>query len=217
MATTITAAGDIVVGTGSGTYDNLPIGTTAQVLTADTTVSPYKVKWAAPAVSASGLTFISKTTFSAVSSASLPNSTFTSTYENYRVILTLDSGTATTVLSMRMRASGTDDTAANYFGGRQWIGFNGVPTQTTMNGLTSWGLDTIDNATQNRTTFVFDVIRPNLAVPTTMNLSGVSGSGSGLVTLGVFHNNTSPSDALTFISGSGTVTGTYRVYGYQNN
>lgn len=48
MATTITAAGDIVVGTGSGTYDNLPIGTTGQVLTADTTVSPYKVKWAAP-------------------------------------------------------------------------------------------------------------------------------------------------------------------------
>ena len=49
MATTITAAGDIVVGTGSGTYDNLPIGTSAQVLTADTTVSPYKVKWATPA------------------------------------------------------------------------------------------------------------------------------------------------------------------------
>ena len=49
MATTITAAGDLVVGTGSGTYDNLPIGTTAQVLTADTTVSPYKVKWATPA------------------------------------------------------------------------------------------------------------------------------------------------------------------------
>jgi len=49
MATTITASGDIVIGTGSGTYDNLPIGTTGQVLTADTTVSPYKVKWASPA------------------------------------------------------------------------------------------------------------------------------------------------------------------------
>jgi hypothetical protein len=56
MATTITAAGDIVVGTGSGTYDNLPIGTTGQVLTADTTVSPYKVKWAA-AASTSGPAF----------------------------------------------------------------------------------------------------------------------------------------------------------------
>ena len=52
MATTITASGDIVVGTGNGTYDNLPIGTTGQVLTADTTVSPYKVKWAAPAAGA---------------------------------------------------------------------------------------------------------------------------------------------------------------------
>jgi hypothetical protein len=55
MATTITASGDIVVGTGSGTYDNLPLGTTGQVLTADTTVSPYKVKWATPA---SGSTFV---------------------------------------------------------------------------------------------------------------------------------------------------------------
>ena len=53
MATTITASGDIVMGTGSGTYDNLPIGTTGQVLTADTTVSPYKVKWATPASGAS--------------------------------------------------------------------------------------------------------------------------------------------------------------------
>ena len=53
MATTITASGDIVVGTGSGTYDNLPIGTTGQILTADTTVSPYKVKWATPSSGAS--------------------------------------------------------------------------------------------------------------------------------------------------------------------
>jgi hypothetical protein len=52
MATTITASGDIVVGTGSGTYDNLPIGTTGQVLTADTTVSPYKVKWASAGTTA---------------------------------------------------------------------------------------------------------------------------------------------------------------------
>jgi hypothetical protein len=55
MATTITAAGDIVVGTGSGTYDNLPIGTTGQVLTADTTVSPYKVKWASSGSSFCGV------------------------------------------------------------------------------------------------------------------------------------------------------------------
>jgi hypothetical protein len=59
MATTITASGDIVVGTGSGTYDNLPIGSTGQVLTADTTVSPYKVKWQTP--SSGGMTLLSTT------------------------------------------------------------------------------------------------------------------------------------------------------------
>jgi hypothetical protein len=58
MATEITAAGDIIVGTGSGTFDNLPIGTTAQVLTADTTVSPYKVKWATPASTATSYTLL---------------------------------------------------------------------------------------------------------------------------------------------------------------
>lgn len=71
MATTITASGDIVVGTGSGTYDNLPIGTTGQVLTADTTVSPYKVKWAA-----AGSTFPA---FSATPNAALTPSQSTDT------------------------------------------------------------------------------------------------------------------------------------------
>jgi hypothetical protein len=73
MATTITASGDIVVGTGSGTYDNLPIGTTGQVLTADTTVSPYKVKWAA---ASGGSSFVgAKVTRS--SAQSLSNDTWT--------------------------------------------------------------------------------------------------------------------------------------------
>ena len=77
MATTITAAGDIVVGTGSGTYDNLPIGTTGQVLTADTTVSPYKVKWA---TAAGGSTFsgvgVSNTTDLSTSTGTWTSITF---------------------------------------------------------------------------------------------------------------------------------------------
>jgi hypothetical protein len=62
MATEITASGDIIVGTGSGTFDNLPIGTTGQILTADTTVSPYKVKWATPAGGAKIVQVVTATT-----------------------------------------------------------------------------------------------------------------------------------------------------------
>ena len=46
MATEIAAKGDLIVGTGSATFDNLAVGTNGQVLTADSTVSPTGLKWA---------------------------------------------------------------------------------------------------------------------------------------------------------------------------
>ena len=121
MATTITAAGDIVVGTGSGTYDNLPIGTTAQVLTADTTVSPYKVKWATP--SASGFTMAS----------------FTPTFTN----LTLGNGTVVAysgysgdvaIVQIQVTFGSTSSTSGN-------VTFNGLPytAKTTItDSNTNW-------------------------------------------------------------------------------
>ena len=53
MATEITAKGDLIVGTGNATFDNLPVGTNAQILVADSTASTG-LKWATPA---SGSTF----------------------------------------------------------------------------------------------------------------------------------------------------------------
>jgi hypothetical protein len=49
MATEITAKADLIVGTGNATFDNLPVGANGTVLTADSTVSPTGLKWAAPA------------------------------------------------------------------------------------------------------------------------------------------------------------------------
>jgi hypothetical protein len=53
MATEIAAKGDLIVGTGSATFDNLGVGTNGQVLTADSTVSPTGLKWATPSSGAS--------------------------------------------------------------------------------------------------------------------------------------------------------------------
>ena len=49
MATEITAKADLIVGTGNAAFDNLPVGANGTVLTADSTVSPTGLKWAAPA------------------------------------------------------------------------------------------------------------------------------------------------------------------------
>jgi hypothetical protein len=108
MATTITASGDIIIGTGSGTYDNLPIGTTNQVLTADTTVSPYKVKWAAPS---SAVTMISQQTVTGSSVATITFSSISGSYKNLRLVYNaaITSGSWD---AMYMRLNG--DTGANY-------------------------------------------------------------------------------------------------------
>ena len=61
MATEITAKGDLIVGTGNAAFDNLPAGTNGHVLTADSTVSPTGLKWAAPAAGGKVLQVVSAT------------------------------------------------------------------------------------------------------------------------------------------------------------
>jgi hypothetical protein len=108
MATTITAAGDIVLGTGSGTYDNLPIGTTGQVLTADTTVSPYKVKWASAAGGTQTYTLLNSGGTSLSGSSSVQVNV--TTKEEYYIIIMGASCGSRQDLKFRVNA----DTGNNY-------------------------------------------------------------------------------------------------------
>jgi len=224
MATTITAAGDIVVGTGSGTYDNLPIGTTAQILTADTTVSPYKVKWATPAVAASGLTFISATSFSAVSSVSLPVDSFNATYQNYKAIVTWTAAgpAGNPSLSLRTRVSGTDQTGADYYYALQKLNTSATRTdagaaaatscvftsQLVSNALTQGGLE-------------LTILKPKAQIYPVILASALfrDNSEGFLSIVGMIVNlSGTAADSLSLIlSGANTFTGTIRLYGFQNS
>jgi hypothetical protein len=62
MATEITAKGDLIVGTGSGTFDNLPAGTNGFTLVADSSTATG-LAYAAPAAGG-GMTLLSTTTLS---------------------------------------------------------------------------------------------------------------------------------------------------------
>jgi len=61
MATEITAKGDLIAGTGSATFDNLPVGTNGQTLVADSTASTG-LKWATPSGGGKVLQVVSTTT-----------------------------------------------------------------------------------------------------------------------------------------------------------
>jgi len=138
MATEITAAGDIIVGTGSGTFDNLPIGTTAQVLTADTTVSPYKVKWATPAASSNDFVKISAANWTAAAAQSL-TSVFSATYDDYCIVFDNMVGTAAAnAFSIRMRSGGTNDTNSTYYYASMGLEVGGTATNINGSGVTEF-------------------------------------------------------------------------------
>jgi hypothetical protein len=163
---------------------------------------------------AGGLVFITGTTFSAASSVSLPTSTFTSTYANYKILLTITAGSVNAAnLNFRLRAAGADNTTSNYNVGGVARTFAGVTgTQEAAN-------DTVGYMWGNGSTYggytSMDVFGPQLTQPTTINsqttyeaLAGFSGN--------MFKATTS-FDSMSFFPASGTITGNYKVYGYTNS
>ena len=119
---TITAKGDLIVGTGSGTYTAQTVGTDGQVLTADSTQADG-VKWAA-----GGLTYITSQTASDVASLTF-DSVFTSTYSNYLIVyngVRSTTANADADLYFQLRYSGPTTQSSTY-----QYGLNGVNSAST--------------------------------------------------------------------------------------
>ena len=111
--TLLTAKGDLITATAASTVARLGVGTDAQILVADSSVS-VGMKWATPATAASGMTFISRTSFSAVASQTF-DSVFSSTYDTYLVVIERILGTTgSDDLQLQLRYGSTTQAAAYY-------------------------------------------------------------------------------------------------------
>jgi len=207
MATTITAAGDIVVGTGSGTYDNLPIGTTGQVLTADTTVSPYKVKWAT-ASSGGAYTLL---TSGSLTGSSVTSATLSGSYTDLKIVVTQYQGaTDDTYLAIRFNG----DTGTNYQSGGNNFNYNTTPNATHIR--TNVGV--VNSGTS---VSLGDIYIPNYANTITWKYATcwnvVKNSGAGAVGYGLYLGNwasTSAITSVTFFPNTGNFNnGSYSIYG----
>jgi hypothetical protein len=90
MATEIAAKGDLIVGTGAATFDNLTVGANGTTLVADS-LTATGLKWATPAA-AGGMTLLSTTTLSGTSTVI---SSIDGTYTNlYVLVYGVTNGTA---------------------------------------------------------------------------------------------------------------------------
>jgi hypothetical protein len=207
-----------VVGTGSGTYDNLPIGTTAQVLTADTTVSPYKVKWATPAAASSALTLVKRASFSNVADTGTTfDSVFSSTYKNYLVVIdnfTRAGGGGSP--QMQFLYSGTTQ-ATNYYASSSGINSAAV----TLTGTTNANTSVITLSAQMGTTGGATFISLNFSVASSSDKITYSGTGydteNGLqYALGGACLTSRTYTGLLLKSSVANVSGTVSIYGLAN-
>lgn len=159
-----------------------------------------------------GLWLIANASFSAVSAVNV-NSCFTADYDDYVINIKLTAWSTGQAATLRMRASGTDNTASEYY-------FSGISSaqgsDTTLYFPRSNAANaiTITRSTGNVPVNInLNINDPFAARVTTMNGEYVDFSLLGY-NIGGGHNVATAFDGFSLIAASTqTITGSYRVYG----
>ena len=170
-----------------------------------------------------GLVHINTTSFSGVASQSI-NDVFSSTYDNYKVITIVNNSTTSAIgLSLRLRNSGTDNSANNYrWSGTSTLDNSATPTPSGSgsNGLTSsFNIGASSSVAGFTGHIITEITNPFETIHTTeSSLSvfydqtatrGATALRSGLISV------TTSYDGFTIFPASGTITGTVTIYGYK--
>ncbi len=156
---------------------------------------------------------------SGVSSQSVSD-VFNANYVNYRIMFNFTTSASSIEPTMRMRVSGTDNSSANYIWHKMTAGHTGAYAgQGSGNSAlaTSWNFYSASGTYEGAASM--DLQNPFASIPTNFSCLGAyydslpnhgSTYASGLMSV-----NTSYTGFSFFVS-TGTMTGTVRVYGYNN-
>lgn len=206
-ATAIETLGDAI----DASLVDLRGGTTGQVLK-KASATQMDFEWGA---ASSGLTLISTTSFSAVSSQSF-NSVFSATYENYLALITITSVSANNGMNMKMRTSGTDNSNTDYYGG----GFFNRSNSATVSGQNIGGATNFElggaSSTFPSSRYKIDFSTPFLTQNTGVHISSAGADGTSHYGRYVGANfiQTTSFDGFSIIPTTGTITGKVSIYGY---
>lgn len=175
--------------------------------------------WGQATAPTPGLVHIASSSFSAASAVNM-NNCFTSTYENYRVILNIQ-GDASRDIAWRFRASGSDNTTANYEG-VIWRLSPVAPSSNVAAFYDSAATTvTIFRVDTDRGGISIDVAGPQVARKTRATIlanSSWSGVATTMLQYGAFgFAATTQFDGFSVYPTAGNITGDLRVYGYRNS
>jgi hypothetical protein len=163
--------------------------------------------------SATGLVHIKTETFSGVASQSI-NDVFSANFDNYRAVLKVD-GTASGLISFRLRVSGSDATGSNYEQQGVRIRTGTIANPNGVATITSFSLLDVTASTP-KNGVSFDLISPFLAENTQYNSAGFEFQASSQAAefRAGNHNLNTSYTGLTILPASGNITGTISIYGY---
>jgi hypothetical protein len=162
-----------------------------------------------------GLELVAATTFT-TSSNPFINGCFSSTYDNYRILISL-STSASTNLRIRWRyGTSTTDTTLKY------DRFGATLSGGTVTGITStsessfYPVSTTAGVTELAPVTI-DFYSPNLAIKSLAQSNGWNTSSGATHLVNCRMDNTTQYTGLELFVDSGTLTGSIRVYGYRNS
>jgi hypothetical protein len=138
--TIVDAKGDLIAATAADTPARLAVGTNGQILTADSTAATG-LKWNTP-TSASGLTLITRQSFSNVAGINFTN-VFTSTYSSYLILIeNMYAATGSDDAIFQFLYSTSTVQSADYYGGSVYNIYNtSTATGSGMNGTTGFRMN----------------------------------------------------------------------------
>jgi hypothetical protein len=205
----VDAKGDLIAATANDTPARLAVGTNGQLLSADS-AEATGLKWINAPSSASGLTLIKTQTIgTGVSSVTVTNA-FSTTYENYMIILSGGVGNANTGVSMKLGSTSTGYYRAGFY---QQYG-SGTLTGTTSTNDSSYQIATTGS---NGYGCVAQVLQPFATKRTTIFADNTQLDTSGYINIsyGFLNDTTSYTDFT--LSATSLTGGTIKVYGYQTS
>jgi hypothetical protein len=159
-----------------------------------------------------GMVLLNTTSFSAVSSLTLPANLFTSTYDHYKFVLTAFLASGSNNINMRVVAAGTPNSSANYAYNLLFM----TPGSATVNGGNNTGntlLPLTNAGTTDTMAMEFNLYGPKLVRYTAYSGMSARGDQGMLSFAGAMTVDTSY-DSIQFIPSASTMTGKVAVYGF---
>jgi hypothetical protein len=148
--------------------------------------------------------------FTSASAISL-NDVFSTTYDNYKIMMNISSANSTANLLMRLRVSGSDNTGSTTY---QRTGYYSTTTtiSTSYEAISYWFLGNLNNGVSQK--IPMEIFDPFKTIATTAYSTMFQQTTNISMGINMTHIDSTSFTGFTLYPSTGTFTGTVSVYGY---